>query len=118
IWARLVARRSVALNFRRLYRRFSTALQITRWLIPGWMIVDIVRGGPWTQWVLRKCQGEMLEVPAMVVGIAPALLAWIALWWAEYPADRALREQNVLEELSHGMPVHAPPPLWRMMITL
>jgi len=118
IWARFVARRAISTNSRRLFRQFNTAMQIIRWLIPGWMIVDIIRGGPWAQWVLKRFAGEKFDVPAMVVGIAPALLAWIALWWAEYPADRALREQNVLEELSHGMPVHAPPPLWRMMITL
>lgn len=118
IWGRFLARRSTALNFRKLYRHFNNGLHIARWLIPGWMVVDIVRGGPWAQWVLRKFNGGMLDVPAMVVGVAPALLSWIALWWAEYPADRALRDQNVLEELNLGMPVHPPPPLWRMMITL
>src|SRR5882672_300894 len=110
IWSRFVARRATVSNFRRLFRHFNAALQIIRWLIPAWMAVDVLRGGAWTQWVLAKI-GTALDVPAMFVGIAPAMLTWIALWWAEYPAERALREQNLLDELMNGMPVHQPPPL-------
>src|SRR6185369_1377902 len=97
IWSRFISRRSTAFNFRRLFRHFNTALQIVRWLIPAWMALDVVRGGAWTQLVLKKF-GSTLELPSMVIGVAPAMIAWIALWWAEYPAERALREQNVLEE--------------------
>src|SRR5438876_1847327 len=116
IWSRFLARRATAANFRRLFRHFNTGLLFVRWLVPAWMALDVIRGGAWTQFVLAKF-GTRLELPAMVVGIAPAMLAWIALWWAEYPGERAMREQNVLDELMHGMPVHQPPPLLRMMIT-
>src|SRR5215212_6376525 len=67
IWARFVARRAISTNFRRLFRQFNTAVQIIRWLIPGWMIVDIVGGGAWAQWVLNRFAGERFDVPAMVV---------------------------------------------------
>ncbi|HEV8379029.1 MAG TPA: hypothetical protein VGP99_09280, partial [Tepidisphaeraceae bacterium] len=116
IWSRALARRATAGNFRRLLRRFNNTLQIVRWLIPAWMALDVIRGGVWTQMVLARF-GTKLELPAMVIGIAPAMLAWMALWWAEYPAERAMREQNVLDELMHGMPVHQPPPFSRMFIT-
>jgi STE24 endopeptidase len=116
VWSRWLARRVTATNFRRLFRRFNQALGIVRWLIPAWMAVDVLRGGAWTQLVLSKMGGK-LELPAMIVGIAPAILTWIALWWAEYPADRAMREQNVLDEVMHGMPVHQPPTLLRTLIT-
>jgi STE24 endopeptidase len=115
VWSRLVARRVTVGNFRRLFRRFNQALLIVRWLIPAWMALDVIRGGAWTQFVLGKF-GSKFELPSMVIGIAPAMIAWVALWWAEYPAERAMREQNVLDELMHGMPVHEPPRLGRMMI--
>jgi STE24 endopeptidase len=115
IWSRWLARRVTADNFRRLFRRFNHAIGIVRWFVPAWMVVDILRGGVWTQLVLSKLGGR-LELPAMVVGIAPAILTWIALWWAEYPAERAMREQNVLDEVMNGMPVHAPPTLSQTLI--
>jgi len=116
IWSQLVARRATAGNFRRMFRRLNRGLFLARCLIPTWMALDVIRGGAWTRLVLVHF-GTKLELPAMVVGIAPAMIAWVALWWAEYPAERAMREQNVLDEVMHGMPVHEPPPLWRMMIT-
>jgi STE24 endopeptidase len=33
----------------------------------------------------------------------------MGLWWAQYPADRALKEQNLLFEANEGLPIHAPP---------
>src|SRR6476660_8236060 len=95
VWSRWLERRVTHSNFRRLFRRFNQGIGIVRWLIPGWMALEVLRGGAWTQWVLSTL-GRRLELPAMVVGIAPAILTWIALWWAEYPAERAMREQNVL----------------------
>src|SRR6266550_1908419 len=115
IWSRWLARKVTADNFRRLFRRFNHAIGIVRWFVPAWMVVDILRGGVWTQLVLKELGGR-LELPAMIVGIAPAILTWIALWWAEYPAERAMREQNVLDEVMNGMPVHAPPTLSRTFI--
>src|SRR6266850_2129157 len=116
VWSRFLARRATAGNFRRLFRRLNQGLLIFRWMIPVWMALDVIRGGAWTQLVLARF-GSRLELPAMIVGIAPAMLTWMALWWAEFPAERALREQNVLDELMHGMPVHEPPGLARILVT-
>ncbi|HEV8378181.1 MAG TPA: M48 family metallopeptidase [Tepidisphaeraceae bacterium] len=116
VWSRLLARRSVHSTFRRSFRRFNLGMLIIRWLIPAWMALDVARGGAWTQLVLATF-GSKLQLPAMIVGIAPAMLTWVALWWAEYPAERAIREQNILDELMHGMPVHDPPRFARIFIT-
>src|SRR6266850_772379 len=116
VWSRFLARRATAGNFRRLFRRLNQGLLFSRWLIPVWMALDVIRGGAWTQLVLERF-GSRLELPAMIIGIAPAMLTWMALWWAEFPAERAMREQNVLDELMHGMPVHEPPGLARVLVT-
>jgi STE24 endopeptidase len=50
-----------------------------------------------------------LEFPQMFLGTLPAMMAWAGLWWAQYPVDHSLREQNVLENLNDDLPVHAPP---------
>ena len=44
-----------------------------------------------------------------LVGTLPAFLAWMGLWWAQYPADRAFKEQSVLYHANEGLPIHAPP---------
>src|SRR2546421_9868893 len=59
IWSRWLARRVLATNFRRLFRRFNQALGIVRWLIPAWMAVDVLRGGAWTQLGLSKLGGSL-----------------------------------------------------------
>src|SRR4030095_2719966 len=44
---------------------------------------------------------------------APAFAAWMGLWWSQYPADTALREQSLLFALEDDLPVHSPPRMWR-----
>ena len=48
------------------------------------------------------------QTPAMIVGILPALIAWMGLWWGQFPVDRALREQNAIHQLEAELPVFAP----------
>lgn len=50
------------------------------------------------------------SVPAFV-SIIPILLAWAGLIWAQYPLDRAVREQNALWAVEMGEPVRLPPTL-------
>ena len=52
-----------------------------------------------------------LELPQAVLGILPALLVWIGLVWAQYPLDRAMREQGILIDLENDLPVREPPTL-------
>jgi STE24 endopeptidase len=35
----------------------------------------------------------------------------MGLWWAQYPADRALREQNLLIRIDQDLPIYTTPPL-------
>jgi STE24 endopeptidase len=116
LWSRLLSRRALRPDFRGTFRRFNQINHLIRWLIPAWMAVDVFRGGAWTQTVMRTF-GSHFELQGMTIGIAPAMFTWVALWWAEYPAERAMREQNILDELMNDMPVHEPPPLRRMLIT-
>ena len=73
------------------------ATAVERWL--GWLTHT---GGP-------ASRGLCEAIPGVVVGTLPAFAAWMGLWWAQYPADRALREQGVLSLLEADLPVHAPP---------
>lgn len=41
----------------------------------------------------------------------PPYLAWLMLYWAQYPAERAIREQAMLIHLDEALPVHAAPRL-------
>jgi hypothetical protein len=79
IWSQLVARRATTGNFRRMFRRLNQGLFVARCLIPTWMALDVIRGGAWTRLVLMHF-GNRLQLPAMIVGIAPAMIAWVALW--------------------------------------
>ena len=36
------------------------------------------------------------SVAGVIIGTFPAFAAWMGLWWSQYPADRALREQSLL----------------------
>ena len=52
---------------------------------------------------------EPFRTPGLLLGTLPAFVAWMGLWWAQYPADRALKEQSVLFQANEGLPIHAPP---------
>jgi STE24 endopeptidase len=49
------------------------------------------------------------RTPGILVGTLPAFAAWMGLWWSQYPADRAFKEQSVLYHANEGLPIHAPP---------
>src|SRR6185295_2854349 len=44
-------------------------------------------------------------------------VTWMGLWWSQYPAERALREQNLLVELESDLPPYRPPPFRSYFIT-
>lgn len=45
----------------------------------------------------------------------PSYLTWVGLYWAQYPADRATREQAMLAHLDAALPVHSTPSLWQYL---
>jgi STE24 endopeptidase len=96
--------------------RFQQAMHLARLWIPAWLGVGIylLNWGWFTQSLLpvlyRWPSAAMhLELPQAVLGTLPAMLAWIGLWWAQFPTERSLREQSVLVNLDEDLPVHAPP---------
>ncbi|HEY1628279.1 MAG TPA: M48 family metallopeptidase, partial [Tepidisphaeraceae bacterium] len=75
-------------------------------------------GWPHTVWRwLGPVRHWPVELPDLIVGTLPPILAWMGLWWAQYPADRALREQSVLIQLDENLPVHAPPGFWSYFLS-
>jgi STE24 endopeptidase len=85
-------------------------LLTVRFLVPAWFAVGLFFLG-WGQSVqdLADRFWSPLQVPGILLGTFPAFAAWAGLWWSQYPADRSLREQNLLDELEADLPVHAPP---------
>ncbi len=111
LYSRLLARRVAANNLYASLRRFNRLVQMARYMICAWFA-----WGLWELdwgWAVRDLLGplgqERWQFPLVFVGTLPAILAWMGLWWAQYPADVALREQNLLFALDADLPVHAPP---------
>jgi STE24 endopeptidase len=62
----------------------------------GWRAVAVPRG---------ISEANMTLVVTLLV-TWPAYLAWGLLYWAQYPAERAVREQAMVEHLNAGIPSH------------
>lgn len=50
-------------------------------------------------------------VPAALLITLPSYIAWLGLYWAQYPADVAHREQIIVHHLDLALPVRQPPDL-------
>jgi STE24 endopeptidase len=114
LWSRVLARYVAIMNLHRSLSRFSWGTMIARGLIAAWFAVGVFALG-WCDFVyaaLGPIARWPLDLPAAAVGTAPAMLAWMAMWWAAFPADRALREQSLLLQLQDDLPLHAPPGFW------
>jgi STE24 endopeptidase len=109
LWGRYVARRVAARNFQQNLKRFNLTMEAARIAIPIWFVVGLYFLG----W--RAAVGNFLRPPLMnsalgiLVGTIPPFAAWMGLWWSQYPADRALREQSLLTLIDADLPLHAPP---------
>lgn len=111
VWSRVLARHVTGENLHRSVRRFTRAMYVARMLIPAWFGVGLFALG-WPATVdalLGGIDRWPIELPGAILGTLPALAAWVGLWWAQYPADRALREQSVLVHLDEDLPIHSPP---------
>ncbi len=111
IWSRLIARRVQGTQLRRRVHVFDTVVFAARIGILIWFGVGVffLGWGNAVSWLMGSLNQWAVEVPATLIGIIPGIGAWMLLWWAQYPAERALREQNLMIEFNDEMPLHRPP---------
>ena len=109
-WSRVLTYRAVRVNLSRRMGRFHRGMFAARMMVPLWLIIGLSMLG-WRDLVgnVLGLDHMQLELPSLLVGTLPCFLAWMGLWWAQYPIERATREQNVLYQFDQDLPVHAPP---------
>jgi STE24 endopeptidase len=111
VWSVRVARRVASVSFSRSLDRFNFTMFAARCFVPAWFAAAIFLLG-WG-WIVQEKLGlgsvQTSRLPAVLLGTLPPMLAWMGLWWSQYPAERALREQNVLAQLDEDLPLHEPP---------
>lgn len=110
LWARLVVRRSDGRNLHRRVTRFNRGMFMARMLVPAWFAVALAALG-WRDVIGNRLGLDhlMFELPSLLAGTAPCFLAWMGLWWAQWPTERAMREQSILIRFDQDLPVQAPP---------
>ena len=113
IWSRHVARSAHFTQGQRRLRRLNTVIYASRILIPAWLGVGVFALG-WKQLITTLLQrlnlaALPLDLPGLFLGCLPSFATWMGLWWAQFPADRALREQNILIQLNENLPLQPPP---------
>lgn len=112
--ARVMIPRLPAARIWPFVRQFHWLTEAVKLGITAWFAVGVFSTDAW-----RAAVGLMLgaagdapfTLPAMVFGPLPAVLAWLGLWWAQYPVERMAREQSMLPMLESDLPIHAPPTL-------
>src|SRR5688500_1648579 len=120
VWSRMLARRVVEGRLGKKLDRYNVGNDLARYFVPLWFAAGVFALG-WGDVVLQwlallapagtrgALTGEPYwRVPGLLIGTAPAILAWMGLWWAQYPVDRALKEQTLLYRVDEGHPIHAP----------
>lgn len=118
LWSRVLARHTRGDNLYRSVQRFHNVMWFARLLIPVWfgIAVFLLEWGRFIDYLLSPLKYVPIELPGLILGTLPAFAAWMALWWAQFPADRALREQNMLVLVEENLPVHTPPSFWSFFI--
>jgi STE24 endopeptidase len=80
-------------------------------MIPIWFAFGVFGLG-WGVVVHKALGFEALraaQLPGLLLATLPPMAAWMGLWWSQYPAEIALREQSLLGALEADLPIHAPP---------
>jgi len=70
--------------------------------------------GDWVSHVVSRFAQPSLA--GAVLATLPAYGTWLLLYWAQYPAERTLREQAILIHLEAAFPVRAPPTLVEYLV--
>jgi STE24 endopeptidase len=112
IWSRLISARLSTPNFNRSLDRLNRVMFAARIFVPLWFIVGMFLFG-WAQAVERVLHHPRIDLTqtlaGVVLGTLPAFIAWAGLWWSQYPAEIAFREQSMVSHLEGDLPVHHPP---------
>jgi len=117
VWGRYLARRVAAWNFHASLHRFNIMMEVARIMIPVWFAVGLYFLG-WRSAVANVLRPQFLPTAlGVILGTLPAFAAWMGLWWSQYPADRALREQSLLALIDADLPLHAPPRFWAYFLS-
>lgn len=114
VWSRVLARHVQSAAIYKSLWRYNLAMLLARVAVPAWMAVGVFELH-WVQAVLRPLPiltRWPIDTPAMLVGVLPALGAWMGLWWSQFPADHALREQTMLLAFDQELQIRPPPNLW------
>ncbi len=108
---RRVARGLARGDLGRAVDRFNFSLSLARMLIPAWFAMGVFVLGwkPAVDRILGPVANWPLFTPSTILGLLPGFVAWIGLWWSQFPLDRALREQNILYQLESDLPVFSAP---------
>jgi STE24 endopeptidase len=107
LWSRGLARRVATDHFHRSLRRFNQTMIAARLMVPAWFAIGVWALG-WGSLLLQWGEPFYRSAPGLLLGTLPAFAAWMGLWWSQYPAERALREQNLLIDLDNGVPLYQP----------
>ncbi|MDY7010294.1 MAG: M48 family metallopeptidase [Planctomycetota bacterium] len=63
----------------------------------------------WARLISETLRLEAIPLAGEAMAVGPFIAALLAYWWAMYPLDRALRQQNIQAMVLSGEPV---PPVW------
>jgi STE24 endopeptidase len=111
-WARLAIRDRDGYALHRRVGRFHHGLLLARVLLLVWFGVGLF-ALTWGDAMGRigRAISLPIELPLLLVATAPVYLAWCAIAWAQYPAERAWREHNLMLRYDDDRPLYAPPSL-------
>lgn len=114
IWSRVMARQIHSVTLHRGLRRYNWGMFMARLTVPAWMVVGVfvLHWGAAVMQPLSRVLRWPIDTPATLIGVLPALGAWAGLWWSQFPADRALREQSLLVAFDQELTLRPPPGMW------
>jgi STE24 endopeptidase len=110
ILMRRLARRAMRVSSNRATARFHHGMFAARWVVMSLHLFALFYLG-WGDLIVRgglAFDGRVESLPALT-SMLPVALAWIGLIWAQYPLDRAVREQNIMLSLNEGDAIYEPP---------
>lgn len=113
VWSRLLLRRFADPNRFLPTRGFYFGMLVSRALAVVWFgfcLYYLQFGALVLEWV-SVLMPLQIRLPGLLLSTIPIWLAWIGLWWAAYPVERASREQSLLSDLDQGRYITSPPSL-------